>query len=80
MTIMAEKETADKKAAVLKMFQLVFPQSKVMITPRSIVFTNEGSSLMVDENNFEALTKIIGEIFCVNNGPMEQQTFNPANE
>lgn len=80
MTIMAEKETADKKAAVLDMFQLVFPQSKVMITPRSIVFTNEGSSLMVDENNFEALTKIIGEIFCVNDGPMEQQTFNPANE
>lgn len=79
MAIISEKEVADKKAAVLQVLQLIFPKYRVMMTPRSLSFGSEGSTITVDDSNFEYLRDIVQQIFCINNGPMEQQTFNPAN-
>lgn len=78
MTIMQEKETQDKKAAVLALMQLIFPKAQAMFTPQSILLSGEGQSVMIDENNFEALQGYVKEIFCINSGRMDQQTFNPA--
>ena len=36
MTIVNEKQVADKKAAVLQVFTLLFPKAKVIFTPRTI--------------------------------------------
>ena len=80
MTIMKEQETKDKKDAVINFFQLVFPGSQVIFTPMSILLNKEGQQTIVDENNFEILQEIIKEIFCVNYGPMDEATFNPADE
>ena len=80
MTIMKEQETKDKKDAVKNLFQLVFPGSQVVFTPMSILLNKEGKQTLVDENNFETLQEIIKQIFCVNSGPMDQATFNPADE
>jgi len=71
MTIMNEKETADKKEAVLSLLQLVFPQYKIIFSPRSIIFNSEGNSIMVDEDSFEFLQENIKTIFCVNNSSMD---------
>lgn len=79
MTIMTEKETADKKEAVLSLLQLVFPQYKIIFSPRSIIFNSEGNSIMVDQDNFDYLQENIKTIFCINNSSMDQTTFNPAN-
>lgn len=79
MAIMTEKETADKKAAVLEVLNLLFPKEKIMITPRALVFNSEGNTIMVDGDTFDFLADIVREVFCINSGPMEQQTFNPAN-
>ena len=80
MTIMKEQETRDKKDAVTNLFQLIFPGSQVIFTPMSILLNKEGYQAMVDENNFDILQETIKEIFCVNSGPMDQATFNPADE
>ena len=80
MTIMKEQETRDKKEAIITLFQLIFPQCQVIMTPMSILLNKEGQQTIVDENNFEILQEIIKEIFCVNSGPMDQATFNPADE
>lgn len=80
MTIMKEQETKDKKEAVINLFQLIFPGYQVVFTPRSVVLNKEGQQTVVDEINFEILQEIIKEIFCVNSGPMDQATFNPADE
>ena len=80
MTIMKEQETRDKKQAVITLFQLIFPKTQVIITPMSILLNKEGQQTLVDENNFDVLQEIIKEIFCVNSGPMDQATFNPADE
>lgn len=80
MTIMKEQETKDKKDAVINFFQLIFPGSRVIFTPMSILLNKEGQQTLVDENNFDILQEIIKQIFCVNSGPMDQTTFNPADE
>ena len=80
MTIMKEQETKDKKDAVINLFQLIFPSSQVIFTPMSILLNKEGQQTLVDENNFDILQEMIKQIFCVNSGPMDQATFNPADE
>ena len=81
MTIMKEQETRDKKDAVLQILQLIFPGSQVIFTPRSILLSKEGQEqVMIDETNFDILQNCIKDIFCVNSGPMDQTTFNPADE
>ncbi len=78
MTIMSEAQAADKKFAVQQVLTLLFPSCKVTFTPRSLIFLNEGKSTMIDERNFEFLQAAISSICCLKTGPMDQQTFNPA--
>ena len=80
MTIMQEKEAIDKKEAVKQLFPLIFPQHQMLLTPRIIIMNNEHNSVIIDENNFEALQKVIESIFCINSGPMETQSFNPQSQ
>lgn len=79
MTIMSEKETADKKIAVQQVCTLLFPDYKVMFTPRSVLFSGNSQTIQIDENNFEFLQAAISDICCMKTGPMDQQSFNPAN-
>ena len=78
MTIMSEKEAADKKAAVQTGYTLMFPQNKVLFTPRSMLITGGEQSIQIDETNFEFLQAAISNICCLKTGPMDQQSFNPA--
>ena len=80
MTIMSEKEAADKKFAVQQVCTLLFPKHKVLFTPRSMVLSGEGAPVQIDESNFEFLQEAISNICCLKTGPMDQQAFNPADE
>ena len=80
MMIMSEKEAKDKKLAVQQVFNLIFPSSKVLITPRSLILNTNNESTTIDESNFEYLQDVLRMIFCSKNGPMDQQAFNPAND
>lgn len=81
MTIMTEKEAADKKAAVQQACTLLFPKYKVLFTPRSMIISGgENGNIQIDENNFEYLQQAISAITCQKNGPMDQQAFNPADK
>ena len=80
MTIMMDKESKKQKNAVNMVLKLCFPDYKVLITPNSLIFNKEGQSgIMVDEMNFESLQAILRKIFCMKDGPMDQQAFNPGN-
>ena len=79
MTVMNDKATADKKAAVKKVLSLLLPKSTVLITPKSITVNTSEDSSMIDEDNFEAFQEALKLIFCAKTGPMNQQAFNPAN-
>lgn len=80
MTIMKEQETRDKKQAVMTFLQLIFPGHQVIMTPQSILLRKDENSSFVDESTFDLLQDYIKEIFCVNSGPMDQASFNPADE
>ena len=53
MTIMSEKETVDKKESVQQVCALLFPEQKVMFTPRSMLLSGAGGMTTIDETNFE---------------------------
>lgn len=80
MTIMTEKEAGEKKESVLQLFQLICPDYKVSVLPRSIILNKEGQqSVILDENNFESLQIVLREIFCLNSQEMGMHTgYNPA--
>ncbi len=80
MTIMSEKQAADKKVAVQQVLTLLFPKLKVIFTPRSLTLSGEGRIITIDESNFEPLQVAISSICCLKTGPPDQQTFNPADE
>lgn len=80
MTVMSEKEAIDKKVAVQQVCTLLFPSMKVTFTPRSMILMGDGRTVTLDENNFEHLQAAISSICCLKTGPMDQQSFNPANE
>lgn len=80
MMVMGDKTTADKKIAVKQIINLIFPDYKFVLTPQSLLFTDkQGESHIVDNNNFEAFQETLRRVFCSQEGPMDQQAFNPAN-
>ena len=80
MTIMSEKETVDKKESVQQLCTILFPDYKIMFTPRSMILSGRNDTITIDENNFEFIQQAITEICCLRSGPTDQQSFNPANE
>lgn len=80
MTIVSNEEMKDKKESVKQVLTLLFPTSKIMFTPRSLIISDEGGNHTLDDENFEAFQNILRMVFCANTGPMDQQAFNPAND
>ena len=76
--IMNDKEALDKKENVLLVCDLLFPQYKITFTPFSMIFLQDQEAIIIDENNFKYLQKIISEICCLKSG--EKQDFNPGDE
>lgn len=79
MKIMSEREAKDKKVSTQQVLALLFPEYKVLFTPRSLLFQKDGENLIIDDTNFENLQDILRLIFCSNSSNV-QQAFNPAND
>lgn len=81
MTIVGEKEMADKKKCVKSVLKLLFPDYQIFFTPRSLLFKDkDNNDHQIDENNFDALQEAIRAIACLKTGPMDKTAFNPADE
>ena len=78
MAMVNEKEMADKKAAVLQVLTLLFPQFKIIFTPRSMMLSQGEISVIIDEGNFEILQEILIQQFCLKGTDQEQ--FNPQSK
>ena len=80
MRIMTDNETKDKRLATQALLTLLFPSYKVSFTPQSLLLMHEKQIITIDANNFEMLQDVFDLIFCVNTGPMDQQSFNPVDK
>lgn len=78
MAMVNEKEMADKKAAVLQVLTLLFPQFKIIFTPRSMMLSQGEVNVIIDEENFEILQEILIQQFCLKGSDQEQ--FNPQSK
>ena len=80
MTVMSSDEAVEKKQNVLQLLTLMFPQYKIILTPRSMLLNGNDSQSMIDESNFDTFQEIIRKVFCTSSSPMDQTTFNPADK
>lgn len=78
MTMMNEKQIADKRESVVQTLSLLFPTAKIIFTPRSLIINQGETSSIIDEGNFNMLQQVLQDIFCLNK--TDQQTFNPVNK
>ncbi len=78
MTMMHNKESVVTKECVLKVLQLIIPNTQVFFTPRALLLNLGDHSVNIDESNFETLQVILSAIFCLKESG--QEAFNPANE
>ena len=78
MTMINEKQLADKKLAVTQVLTLLFPTAKVIFTPRSIFLNNGEVNITIDDGNFKILQQLLQDMFCLSK--TDQGTFNPANQ
>ena len=78
MTIMNEKQVADKKAAVLQVLTLLLPDFKVFFTPRSMLIKKGEIDVIIDEGNFEKLQELLIQQFCLQGSG--QESYNPKSK
>lgn len=78
MTMLNQQQMADKKQAVQQVLTLLFPQAKIIFTPRSILFNIGEGNVIIDEGNFEKLQEILIQQFCLQGSGQEQ--FNPKDK
>lgn len=80
MTVINEKEMQDKRQKVGATLQLL-GLGKPNFTPQSLILTdNNNESHLIDGSNFDALQEAIKLVTCAKEGPMDQQSFNPADD
>ena len=81
MTIIQDQNSgASKKEVVKNLFQLVFPEYSLIISPQSLLLKREGQdTIIIDDNNFLLFQEWFKKIFEVTSGD-GQQSFNPGNE
>lgn len=80
MMIMSEPEAKDKKEATKQLLSLIFPNYKILFTPRSLMLQGENGTVTIDDTNFHILQEIIVSVFCLNNAASQEQGFNPGDE
>ena len=76
--ILAEQSMAERKVLLRQILELLFPKYSIMMTPRSILFNQEGKIFTIDEGNFEEFQKTLQQVLCLTQGG--QQAFNPGSK
>lgn len=78
LAIMNEKQVAEKRIAVQQVLTLLFPQAKVIFTPRSMVLNQNTENITINEENFEILQQLLAAQFCLKGSGQEK--FNPQGD
>ena len=80
MSIILSKdlEMQKKRAYMLMVLSLLFPQLTISFNPSYILFKdNEEKEFKIDNSNFEEFKKILDEMFCLKAGDGDGAEYNP---
>ena len=72
------EQDKSKKALVKQVLLLLFPQYKILITPRSISFNKDEVNFIIDEGNFEIFQNTLRQVFCLQ--LTGKDSFNPKSK
>ncbi len=64
LKVLEQSEGKEKKTAIHTLLMLLFPESQIVMMPRSINIMTEDSMVMIDESNFDIFQAAIKEILC----------------
>lgn len=76
MTVMKAEEAKESKRAVIESLSLILPNTKVTLTPRSLLLNYNNTNIIIDEGNFEYFQEILRQVFCLKK---KEDDYNPAN-
>ncbi len=76
--ILGEQSMADRKVILRQILELLFPGYSIILTPRSILFNQQGKNFTIDEGNFEELQQTVQKALCL--AQSGQQSFNPGSK
>lgn len=68
----------DKKYKLSQFLTLLFPEFKIIFTPRSIYLNSSEQNCIIDEDNFEKLQAFLKDCFCLKES--DQDSFNPQSK
>ena len=82
ISLINQKDFKDKKEEVIKVFSLLFPNKNIIITPQSIILSEQDKDVIIlDETNFELIQGYVKKIFCLDKSSGNQNSgFNPADK
>ena len=80
MMVINDKSSVDKKECVQNTLTLLFPNSKVIFTPNSLIITQNEIQVLIDIGNFELLQSFLLKIFCFDSSKHKSENYNPANK
>ena len=75
LTLITQKNMADKKEAAIQVLSLILPEYIPIFTPRSIVLKCNDTNIIINEENFEIFQKVLKDQFCLSGSG--QEVFNP---
>lgn len=75
MEIIKQPELGQQGKAIKMVLELLFPQYQILMTPRSILFNLDGTTIIIDERNFLILQQTVSKVLCLQQSG--QQSFNP---
>lgn len=77
MKVILDSRMQSKKEDVIQVLSLLFPNTKIVFLPSSIIFSKGEQKFCIDENNFDSFQDKILHIFCLNS-QMASSGFNPG--
>lgn len=81
MKVLKESPDKNRKASLITLLTLLFPDYQVVFMPSSINFLRDDASIMIDNDNFDLFQGILREVLCVSNlFQGDNVVYKPSNE
>lgn len=81
MKVLQQSQDIHKKASIITLLKLLFPDYSAAITKNSIILTAKDQVVLIDNNNFETFQSVLKEVLCTNSLLQgDNIIYNPAND
>lgn len=81
MKVLQQSQDNDKKASIITLLKLLFPNYSAVIIKNSIILNSESQTVLIDDNNFELFQEVLKQVLCMNSiFQGDNIIYNPVND